>query len=128
MRKLLYIPVMLVFLPLAAQATDWVKIGGSSNGVTAYYDRDNATYKEAQVDAWDRVTYPVAQTLAGVSVSEMHSHYDIDCLQRTVSTLGVELYGADGALVKTLTPNPADVPINPQSPAGAIAKLYCQNW
>jgi hypothetical protein len=119
---------MLVFLPLAAQAMDWVKIGGSPNGVTVYYDRDNAAFKDAQVDAWDRVTYPAAQTLAGATFNEMHSHYDIDCLQRTVSTLGVELYGADGALVKTLTPDPRNVPVNPQSPVGAIAKLYCQNW
>ncbi len=128
MRKLLYIPVMLAFLPPAAQATDWVKIGSAPNGMTAYYDRDTAKSADARVDAWDRIVYPSAQTLGGATFRRVHSHYDIDCLQRTVNTLGVELYDADDTLVKTLTPDPAAVPVNPQSPAGAIGKLYCQNW
>lgn len=129
MRKILYIPVILALLPVPAFATDWVKIGGSSTGVTVYYDRDSATYKEAEVDAWARIVYPKPQPLSGGGeAAELRTHYDIDCMARTISSIGVEFYDAGGTLLRSVVPDPKPEAINMQTPGGAIGKLYCQNW
>jgi hypothetical protein len=129
MRAILYISAALALCCSAASAADWVKIGGSPTGVTVYYDRDNATYKEAQVDAWVRVVYPAPQPLSGGgSAAELRTHYLIDCTARTISSTGVEFYDAGGTRVRSVVPDTKEEPINMQTPGGAVGKLYCQNW
>ncbi len=130
MRAILYISVMLALGCSAASAADWVKIGGSPTGVKVYYDRDNATYKEAQVDAWVRIVYPSPQPLGGGggAAAELRTHYLIDCMARTISSTGVEFYDADGALLRSVVPDAKEEPINLQTPGGAVGKMYCQNW
>jgi hypothetical protein len=129
MRAILYISAALALGCSAANAADWVKIGGSPTGVTVYYDRDNATYKDAQVDAWVRVVYPAPQPLSGGgSAAELRTHYLIDCTAHTISSTGVEFYDAGGTRVRSVVPDTKEEPINMQTPGGAVGKLYCQNW
>jgi hypothetical protein len=130
MRAILYISVLLALGCSAASASDWVKIGGSPTGVKVYYDRDTATYKEAQVDAWARIVYPAPQPLSGGggAAAELRTHYLIDCMARTISSTGVEFYDADGTLLRSVVPDAKEEPIAMQTPGGAIGKLFCQNW
>ena len=123
-------------IPDAAVAEQWVPVA-KAGFETVFIDMESGEHADGHVRYRDKVVYRDGRQIGvygiaatdepgrRVSFTEMHRHYDLDCVNREIVTLSVSYYDSDGTLVSRMADRFTPIRIAPGSLADVTADLMC---
>lgn len=124
MRTALLIP--LFALATAAYASEWVPVTTTAEGDTHSYDSEKLHVEDRTIVYWRKVDLRMPLPVRSGLAQQGLFREQIDCVGRSLRTLGYLYYAADGGLIENVyEPDAPPVPIADGTPMRRLEELLC---
>jgi surface-adhesin protein E len=120
--------ITLLVLSSGPAGAEWVAIGSTDDGMTAYADPDTIRRKGEMVKMWSLFDFQIMQYVEGIPSLSKKGHSEYDCAEERLRLLALEEYSGNlgkGKVVYSDAIEQPWKPVVPRSVDQALWKLAC---
>ena len=120
--------IILLVLNSGPAYAEWVSIGSTDDGMTAYGDPDTICRKGEMVKMWSLFDFQIMQYVEGIPSLSKKGHSEYDCAEERLRLLALVEYSGNlgkGKVVYSDTIEQPWKPVVPRSVDQALWKLAC---